>query len=98
MPVLEGHNSVDQSQRVHALILQSAHQGADVGSAGVHGHVGLLGRVNEVHVGHDSVLGQACTGFKAMQRNGNLEHRGFAVQAETQQAIGLIDNLLRGVA
>ena len=33
-----------------------------------------------------------------MQRNGNLEHRGFVIQAETQQAIGLIDNLLRGVA
>ena len=79
------------------LVLHSARKRAYERSACSHGHVGLVQRINEMHVDAVPSLRERIACANAFLRDGHLEY-GLDLERQRQQAFGLGHDLVVRIA
>ena len=80
------------------LVLQTAHQRAHVAGTCLHGHIGLLKCVHEVHIHQQVFVAQELTSPYSFKRNRNFEYRLFRIKPEFELTVGLFHHFLCGVS
>ena len=88
---------LEELDRVVSSVLHAAGKRADERRAGLHRHVRLVQRVDEVHVDLVTARTQPLAALHALVRDRHLEDRR-PLEAETHDALRLSDDLVRRVA